>query len=74
LSKANQVILLGEQLAAAQALAAGLVCTHFKEGMVLKCTLEAISPLLAKNPVAVALAKEAVSRGERVAASMTWAC
>ncbi|KAI9172641.1 2,3-dehydroadipyl-CoA hydratase-like protein [Paramyrothecium foliicola] len=62
--KAMQVILLGKQLDAAEAKAAGLVAELFEPGKVLEHTIQIATDLANKSPVALSLAKEAVSRAD----------
>jgi enoyl-CoA hydratase len=59
-----QVILLGKQLDASEAHAAGLVAELFEPGTVLENTVKIASQLAAKSRVALSLAKEAVCRAD----------
>jgi enoyl-CoA hydratase/carnithine racemase len=59
-----EVVLLGKQIEAAEAHAAGLVAGIYEPGTVLDATLAAATQLATKSSTAVALSKEAIKRGK----------
>ncbi|KAG9253484.1 ClpP/crotonase-like domain-containing protein [Emericellopsis atlantica] len=62
--KAMQVILLGKQIEAPEAHAAGLVADIYEPGTVLEETLTVAAQLAGKSSTAVALSKEAIKRAD----------
>ena len=64
--RAMKTILYGKPISSEEALNAGLVCEVFKDAEILKQTLEAGQVIAQNAPQAMALAKEAVCRGNYI--------